>query len=258
MPILFLLSPTSYAGAVMDMVILDASGEEIERAKIYAQSNMIRMDELGGDHSDISMIFLGDKLLYVDHDDKSYVALDETMMDDLSAQIDEAMAELEKQLAGMPPEQRAMVEEMMKGQMQGLMPEQAGSRPAPRIEPMGSGRWQSYDCQKYAVFEGDEKIQELCAAELDDIDGADQAMDAFRSMGEYIMKMAESMPMMADQGLNPGELMDEIDGFPVLTIDYENGTVVTQSSLQSITEEDIAPAMFAAPEGYQQRDLLAQ
>lgn len=257
LPVLLLLSQSAYAGAVMDMVIMDASGQEVGRAKIYAQSNRIRMDELGGEHSDVSMIYLGDRLLYVDHDEKSYMVLDEAMMSDVSAQLNEAMAQLEKELAGMPPEQRAMLEEMMKGQLQDLMPTESAPVPAPRIESRGSGKWQSYDCKEYAIFDGDEKIQEVCAAELDGIAGADEAMQAFASMGEYIVKMAESMPMMSGQ-FNPGELMDEFDGFPVHTMDYENGELVTQSSLESISEKDLPPEMFAAPEGYRQQDPFAE
>lgn len=251
------LSPSAYAGAVMDMVIMDASGQEIERAKIYAQSNMIRMDDLGGEDSDVSMIYLGDKLLHVDHGNKTYIVLDEAMLSDVSDQLNEAMAQLEKELAGLPPEQRAMIEEMMKGEMQDLMTMQNAPPPAPRVESIGSGSWKSYDCKKYAIFDGDEKIQEVCAAQLDGIAGAEDLMEAFTSMGEYIIKMAESMPMMAGQ-FNPGEMMDELDGFPVHTIDFENGQVVTQSSMESITEKDLAPEMFAAPDGYRRQDPFAE
>ena len=251
------LSPSAYAGAVMDMVIMDPSGQEIERVKIYAQSNMIRMDDLGGENGDVSMIFLGDKLLHVDHGNKTYIVLDEAMLGGVSDQLNEAMAQLEKELAGLPPEQRAMIEEMMKGEMQDLMTMQNAPPPAPRVESIGSGSWRSYDCKKYAIFDGDENIQDVCAADLDGIAGADDLMEAFTSMGEYIIKMAESMPMMAGQ-FNPGEMMDELDGFPVHTIDYENGQVVTQSSMESITETDLAPEMFGAPDGYRRQDPFAE
>ena len=138
-----------------------------------------------------------------------------------------------------------------------MMPEQSAPRPAPRIESMGSGEWRTYDCEKYAVFEDGEKIQEVCAADLDGIDGADEVMEAFRSMAEYIVKMAESMPMMDNEGLNPGELMDQINGFPVHAIDFENGKAVGQSSLESLTEKDLEAGLFAAPDGYRRQDPFA-
>jgi len=251
---LLLLSPLAYAGVVMDMVTMNASGQETERSRIYAQSGKIRMEQVDGNETAATMIFLGNEFLYIDHGEKSYIVMDEAMLDEVSTKINEAMKEMEAQLASMPPEQRAMVEQMMKGQMQGMTAQQAPSSPAPRVEANGSGEWKSYKCRQYAVFEGAEKIQDICAAELDEVDGADEVIAAFRNMAAYITKMIESMPMKSDDRINPGELMDEIDGFPVHTIDYENGEVAGETSLDLITEQDLDEGMFAAPEGYRRQD----
>jgi hypothetical protein len=253
-----LLSPLAYAGVVMDMVTRNASGQETDRTKIYAQASMIRMDEVSGSETAGSMIFLGNEFLYVDHRDKSYIVMDEAMLNQVSTQISDAMKQMEAELANMPPEQRAMVEQMMKGRMQGMMGQQGTPSPKPRVEAMGSGEWQSYSCQEYAVFEGPEKTQDLCAAELDEIDGADEVIEAFRKMAAYMTKMTESMPMRPKEGLNPGELMDQINGFPVHTIDYDNGRVARETSLDSATEQDLDQGMFAAPEGYRRQDPFGQ
>jgi hypothetical protein len=251
---LLLLSPLAYAGVVMDMVTMNVSGQETERSRIYAQSGKIRMEQVDGGETAATMIFLSNEFLYVDHREKSYIVMDEAMLDDVSAKVNEAMKEMEAQLANMPPEQRAMVEQMMKGQMQGMTAQQAPSSPAPRVEATGSGEWRSYKCRKYEVFEGAEKVQDVCAAELDEVDGADEVIETFRNMAAYITKMTESMPMRSDDRINPGELMDEIDGFPVHTIDYENGAVARETSLDSVTEQDLDEGMFAAPEGYRRQD----
>jgi hypothetical protein len=251
---IFLLSPLAYAGVVMDMVSMNASGQETERSRIYAQSRKIRLEQVDGNETAATMIFLGNEFLYIDHREKSYIVMDEAMLDEVSAKMNEAMKAMETQLASMPPEQRAMVEQMMKGQMQGMTAQQVPSSPAPRVEAKGSGEWKSYKCRQYAVFEGAEKVQDVCAAELDEVDGADEIIDTFRNMAAYITKMTESMPMSSDDRINPGELMDEIDGFPVHTIDYENGVVVRETSLDSVTEQDLDEGMFAAPEGYRRQD----
>ena len=67
-------------------------------------------------------------------------------------------------------------------------------------------------------------------------------------------KMTESLPTRSGDQMNPGELMNEIDGFPVHTVDYENGVATGDVSLESVTERDIEPGMFAAPEGYRRED----
>jgi len=190
----------------------------------------------------------------VDHKDKSYIVMDEAMLDEVSAQMSEAMKEMEAQLASMPPEQRAMVEQMMKGQMQGMTGQQGDSSPTFRVEETGKGKWQSYTCRNYRVFVGAEKTEDICAAELDEIDGADELIEAFRNMAAYMTKLTESMPMGAKDRTNPGELMEQIDGFPINTNYYKNGSVVRKESLDSVTEQDLEPGMFAAPEGYRRED----
>ena len=251
----FLWSSTSaYAGVVMDMVTLDASGTETDRTKIYAQSRKIRMDQGNENPPAATMIFLGDHFLYVDHREKSYIVMDEAMLDQVSAKMNEAMKEMEAQLADMPPEQRAMVEQMMKGQMQGMMPEPAQEAPPIRVDSTGRSEWKGRKCREYAVFEGGVKTQQLCAADLDDVEGSEEVIEAFRNMAAYMTKMNESMPMRSEDRSNPGELMEQIDGFPVHTVDYENGVMVGETSLDSVVEQDLDEAMFAAPDGYRQED----
>ena len=254
-----LLLPTlAYGGVVMEMVTRDTAGQETDRTRIYAQSKMIRMEQVVEDEAgpENTMIFLGNEFLYVNHEDKSYIVMDESMVNDVSARISDAMKEMEAELANMPPEQRAMVEQMMKGRMQGTTEQQKAPSAEPRIESVGSGNWQSYKCREYAVFVGQEKIQDICAADLDDVDGADEAVEAFRGMAAYMQKMTESMPTMAEDPMNPGKLMSEIDGFPVHTMDYKNGEVTGDVSLDSVTEKNLEPSLFAAPAGYRREDRI--
>lgn len=244
----------SHAGVSMDLVTTNASGKETGRLNFLAEADKIRMDDKS-DGSRNSMIFLGDSFIVLDHERKNYFVMDEAFVNEVSAEMSDAMKEMEKQLASLPPDQRAMAEQMMKGRM-GQMMGQQQEAPAPRVESMGAGNWQDFDCEKFAVYEGGEKTQELCAAKLSDIDGAAEMMQAFRGMASFITKMVESMPMRANVGVNPGELMDQIQGFPVHTIDYSNGTAVGETSLESITEQDLDDGLFAVPDGYKREDPM--
>jgi hypothetical protein len=252
---LVLLPLVSGAGVSMDLVTKGASGQETGRLNFRAQSDKIRMDD-AGNGSRNSMIFLGDSFIVLDHKKKNYIVMDEAFVNEVSAQMNDAMQEMEKQLAGLPPEQRAMAEQMMKGQMAQMMGQQQEPPAPPRVESMGAGSWQDYDCEKFAVFEKGEKTQELCAAGLDDIDGAAEMMQAFRGMAKFMRKMMESMPMRGDAGMNPGELMDQIEGFPVHTIEYSNGAVVGETSLESVTEQDLDDGLFVVPDGYEREDPM--
>ena len=257
--VLILWTPSiANAGVVMEMVTKDAAGTETDRTKIYAQDERIRMEHSGPGGADATMIFLGDRFLYVDHSEETYMVMDEAMLEDVSSKINEAMKEMEAQLAAMPPEQRAMVEQMMKGQMQGMMQKEPRERPALRIESTGRGEWQSERCTEYDVFTGDQLSQQICAADLDEIDGGDEMIAAFRSMAAFIEKMTESMPMVSNDQPNPGELMEQIDGFPVHTIDYANGSKISESTVDSVAEEDLDDTLFSPPDGYRRQDPMSR
>ena len=116
------------AGVALDMVTKGPSGQTIEAMKVYAQSGKIRMDGVGQPADErMSMIFLGEEFLVLDHSEKKYIVVDADMIAEVGSQMEAAMQSMQAQLADMPPEQRAMVEEMMQGQMQGMIG--AGSEP---------------------------------------------------------------------------------------------------------------------------------
>ena len=243
------------AGVTLEMVTVNSHGEEEYRTQFYAQDDKIRMDNgPNAGEPEMSTIFLGNEFIVLDHKETRYYVIDEAMMDEVGAQMNAAMKEMEKQLASLPPEQRAMAEQMMKGRMQGMMGD--GQESKPRVEAIGTGKWRTSSCKQYAVFEGGRKTQEICAASLGTIDGADEAMQAFRNMAAYINKMTESLPMRGSTGPNPGELLDEIDGFPVVTKQYAGGSVADITTLENTSNEDVDAALFEIPEGYTRLDLL--
>ena len=248
-----------YAGVEMNLVTTDSEGAVTESVKLYAQSGMIRMEDIGDTSGqDMSMIFVGQEFIVVDHNEKTYIVMDEAMVQEMGVKVNAAMEQMRAQLADMPPEQRAMVEQMMEGQMSGMMGAAAEALPT-RVEQTGSGSWQSGSCTEYDVFEGDEKTQQICAAALSEVEGADEAMAAFKNMAKFMNSLAKSMPgpLGASMAENPMGLIDQIDGFPVRTVDYIDGQVSAETSLSSVADSDLDPSLFAIPEGYTQQDPFA-
>jgi len=252
------LMPTLlFAGVVMEMVGADTAGRETERTRMYVQSGKLRIaGDSRASHSNVSMVFLGTDFLILDHDAKTYVVVDEAMLDELTSRISDAMTQMEAQLASLPPEQRAMAESMMKGKMQGLMGQQGEAPVEPVIERIGAGEWQSKPCTRYSVHQGGQKTQEICAAPLNDVPGSEDIKQTFLGMAEFVRKMTESIPIRLDSGIsqNPGDVMDQIDGFPVHSLQYESGSASGEIWLESISEQDLDDALFSVPEGYAKQD----
>ncbi len=255
---LVLTSPKAIAGVVMEMITTDGSGRQVEASKIYAQSEMVRIDMVGGSSGEqMSIIFRGNEMLMLNHKDKTYFVMDEATLEEMSSQMSTAMQQMEQQLAQMPPAQRAMVEKMMKGKMQDMMPKQSAPPPL-QVEVGESSTWKSYPCVNYSIYSGGEKTEEICAASLDSIEGSEEMMGAFRKMAGFVKKMTESLPGPFGDGMaqNPMNMMDQIDGFPVHTVQFERGAVSQEISLESVNEQTLDESMFAAPADYKKQDLL--
>src|SRR5688572_3020033 len=77
--------------------------------KIYVQGGSGRFEDEEGRAS----IIKGDTIYVIDQADKSYVVLDKATMEQLGKQVGAAMEQMKEQLAKMPPEQRAQIEQMM-------------------------------------------------------------------------------------------------------------------------------------------------
>ena len=234
------------AGTVMNMVDKDAAGAVTAQIVISADGGKVRMDQ---QDDATSIIFQGDSMIVLDHNEQKYLVMDDAMLDQLQI----AMQQMQAQLAAMPPEQRAMVEQMMQGSMPG-----GGAQPeAPRLESLGSDSWGDYSCTRYAVFEGDDKTQEICAAPLDDIPGGEDVMGALQGMVGYMDRIIEAMPPQIGNiiGDNPLGYMAEIEGFPVQGLTFEGGQMTEESTLESVTEASLDPAIFSPPANYQAQDM---
>lgn len=257
--ILLFIATASQAGVALEMVTRDMAGKESERSQIYAQDGYLRLDSEGGPYaSAVSLIFDGTSFLVMDHGEKTYIVMDEAMLVEISDKMNAAMEQMEAQLAQLPPEQRAMAEQMMKSQMGGMMGDKEPA-PPPRVEKTGSSEWQGRACTEFDVFEGDVKTQEICAAPLDQVNGSAEMMETYQGMAKFVKKLSESLPGPLGSSFNdhPGMVADLIGGFPVRSVEFSMGTPVTEVTMESITEKALESSMFKAPSDYREQDPFA-
>jgi hypothetical protein len=253
------LPALAQAGVALDMVTKDMSGNEKERSQIYAQDGFLRLDSDGGPFAaDVSLIFDGSQFLVIDHGEKTYIIMDEAMLTRMTNKMNEAMEQMKAELATLPPEQRAMAEQMMESRMPGMMG--AGEpAPPPRVEATGKGEWGGRACTQYDVFENDIKTQEICSAPLDQINGAAEMMDTFQGMASFVKKLSESLPGPLGSSFNehPGMVAELIGGFPVHSVEFRMGKPDTEVSMESIREEELPAGKFEVPDDYQLQDPFA-
>ncbi len=255
LPALCLFSAQALAGDVIEMSTRDMSGKELSRMISFTEADRSRMDQTGVDGSS-SVIFLDDQFLVLDHAQKNFVVMDDAMLEGIGAQINDAMKELEAQLAELPPEQREMAEQMMRAQMGGMG--MTPHIPVLEIRQLGPGRWQSYDCSLAEMLEDGTKIQEICSVAYAEVSGSGELRDSFMRMASVLNKLYDAIPFSGSGLRNPMEMLNELDGFPVRAVEFENGKPVRETVLESTREQDIDPDIFSAPPDYARVDPFAR
>lgn len=113
--LLFMAAPAS-ADVTMEMMTRYTKGHEKPDNLIYVKGERVRVDNVGGAPGHMSMLLKDGEMIVLNHDEQSYAVFNKETMDGVKDTMSEAMKMMEAQLAQMPPEQRAMAEEMMKSQ----------------------------------------------------------------------------------------------------------------------------------------------
>lgn len=259
--VLFLATCAS-AGVVLEIETQDHRLNESGTVLAVVDGKNLKMIiTSGGDQDKNEMIFRGEtrEMVVVDHDDKSFMVIDEAMIDSIGVKLSGYEAKMREALKDVPPEQRAMVEQMMKGRM----PPQATAPARPKIEFRNTGERDTqngYPSDKYEATIDGRKTQELWVTDWDNVDGGGDAAEAFQAMADFFKQMRDSMPRFGvdeDADDNPFEHMREMGGFPVLTYDYaSDGSFASESSLRSSTQRAVAAAEFEPPSAYKRREMM--
>jgi hypothetical protein len=255
--LLFALS--SQAAVVITVETTDLTKKdaptEIGRISIDGKKMAMR----GKDAEEVpQMIFRGDRsVLYaINPQRKEYLEVDKTTFDQMGGQMDEMMKQMEAKLADMPPQQRAMVERMMRRQMPDpTLAEQPMGKPIvkrteERKEIAG------YPCRLYEIHVDDQKVREIWVTTWTNVDQGREAFGIFSELEDFFEGLMDAMKNSPFAGAlqNPFDQVSKIDGFPVLTREFKDGKATRESLFKSVTTVELAPTAFEPPKDYAKRD----
>ncbi len=258
--IITLFSNPGIAGEVIKVINKDLGDPEAkeETMQFLFSDGFMKMTD--GDDSEMIFDSSAKNMTVITHSDKSYMIFDQTTASSVKSEMEKAM---EEAMANVPPEQRAMVENMMKNRMSAMGGPQQPQMDVQETEIRKTGRSDTiagYDCEYYEAFRGDQKDSEYCVASWSELDVGDNIQQSFSSMAEFMEGFLEEFRKMSPVKMNdnPFSYMDEMDGLPVLNRQYSNGKASHESVLVSIVEQDIDESEFAVPATYQKRDMMGR
>lgn len=218
------------------------------------------------DGASTSMIFLGDedRLLAVNHSEKSYFQLDEetvtALADRLGGGMEQAMAAMQEQLKNLPPEQRAVAEKMMKERM----PQMAGASQVAVAKPdirrtSNRATVAGVACVDFEVWRGGVREQVMCVADWSKVPDARQAMAAMEAMAGFSERvlgvLQEKMGGQLGMPSNPFAELEALGGLPIRVREYDGGVLSSESILTSIVSGSVPTSLLSEPAGYRRTQM---
>lgn len=208
----------------------------------------VRMD-MGADHGAVVIDPQGRKLLILDPDARRYTEMDPASVAALGRQVSAVQAQMQAAMAGMDPQQRAQMEQMLGADAAAML----GSAPsgAARLDRTGEmKRYGGHDCERARYTAPDGKAGELCIAPAVELDISPSDRTTLDDAFAFAQQLAEPL---RQQGL--GAWFDA-DIFP-------RGYLLVRSALADeppqelhrVSREALDAARFGVPEGYTRQAL---
>jgi len=239
---LFATAPM-FAGVKIVSENTDLATKKVTTDTILMDANRMRFDSDDGK----SVMFLTDggrnRMVMLDKAKNQYEEIDEQTMQQMGQQMSAAMAQMQAALKNVPPDQRAMVEKMMKGKM----PQAAAPAPKTVYTAKGSGSVNGFSCTKYEGDLSGVKESEVCAALPAQIKLTPADLQIFDKMKEFSSSLLSALansPIHIEVPKNYG-FESGYDGFPIQKTDFENGQATKRSELKSLTRTNFTDADFS-------------
>ena len=219
-----------------------------QQMNMYIDAGKLRIDigEHGGKKT--AMIFDQAKqvMWMIDHSRGSYMEMTAADLQRMKQQMDAAMKQMEAQMAQMPPEQRKMIEKMMKGKMGMAKPPSITVQVKSRGEKVGS-----YVCTLYEVLSDGQRINEVWVAPSGPGLLREAELQTFRAMAEFFKPLSQGASQ-SGWGMSG---MEKMEGFPVRRLDYEGERVVAEWETTKAERKALDSSLFTVPPGLKKQKM---
>jgi hypothetical protein len=229
-------------------------GTKTRTNQIQIEKERMRSEIEGVNGESQVIVFDGPKqvLTMIYPDRKAYAELTKAEVDQMgvSGQVSMSPA-MQEQLAKMPPAQRALMEQMMRGRAT------VAAQPPAKMEyrKAGSDKVGKWACDKYEGYQNNVKKIEICTVAPRTLGVVATDLDIARQMAAFFAKMAP-------QGAGPAFEVGTVEtvgfsGLPVRSIGYgSKGEVVYASEISDLSHQNFAASSYTVPAGFQKQAMF--
>jgi hypothetical protein len=246
----------AHAGIYMESVTRDkATGKEEPLQTMQIQNGMARIE---ANQRNTVIIFKNDTLFILDGAKKSYMAMDSAALERTMTAMNELMQRMQSQMANMPPEQRAAIENMMKQSGMG------GAAAKPMVfDAVATGGNESVGgrgCKIWNLTRDTVPTSQVCVVSYATLPGKDEVQALAKKMGSMFEKLPPALrgqysgnPLQQVNGVT-----SKINGVPFITRTYANGMLENkETKIKTWKEQAVAPSAFDIPSDYMKQELPA-
>jgi hypothetical protein len=195
------------------------------------------------------LVFRGDKqiLWILNAKEKSYTEMTEADAKALSEKVSQAMTQVQEAMKNVPPEQREMVEKMMKGKLDVPQEVKRTVKPTGEVKEINGFR-----CTGYTATRSDGSSAEVWTADLKAANIQPEDLGVFKDLGSFmgsLMPQMGSFQEMIKDYEHPSD--SDVPGFPVLTIERDKGGhELRRAEVVSIGHDKVPETRFVVPSDY--------
>lgn len=242
--------PVWAAGVKMQSETTNIATGTTTKMEILLDQTRMRIN-MSGPQAGTSVLFLTDggrdRMVMLNTTKNEYFEMDKQTMDNMAKQMQGAMSQMEASLAKMPPQQRAMMEKMMKDKgMPGIAA--AGAKPEKIVySAKGGSSVNGFSCTKYDGARGGQKVVDLCAAAPSTLKFSPTDFQVFDRMRDFTAAIREGVansPLASSVDFT-GFTDPGYNGIPVQHVTYNAGKPASKTEVKSISSASFSNADFS-------------
>ncbi len=242
---------TSFAGVHIENVTRDITTKVAQGAPTVTQVQDGKIRSSRG--TDGGMIIAGTTIIMIDDKRKQYREMDKESMKKMAAKANDAMGQMQERMKNMTPEQRAMMEKMMGGQIPGGM----GNEGKPDVyESKDTGKSDTVEgrkCRLWHINRNGALLEEMCVVPFSSLPGKENFEKAFKELADAFSELASAMPNV-DKAV---KVRTSVNGYPVRIRPYDGAGKLrgTETVMTKWAEESIPASAFQVPAGYKKAEM---
>ena len=252
---LIILTGSTYAGIVMEQMRYELkTPDKKDKGLLLIQDNKMLFKDTTNNVSTL-FDFDRDQMIVLDHNKQTFTVIDpEAFVKAVEEYTKKAEEMRQKHIESLPPEQREMVEKMIKERELASGKDTTGKIVISIKNSEVSEEISGYNASKYEVFHNDKLNEELWLTnDLDiqnelDLEKMSSLMTEFKKvnkrLGDDTVVNEEAFISLFANG-----------GFPLKTVDHSFGETVFIEEVVDIKKQDIPKDNFKLPSGYKERSV---